>query len=56
MIKVGIAECEVVFFATPNGITMQQARDLLTAGAVRSMNVMFCLPEASTLNIVPLLH
>ncbi len=25
--------CDVVFFATPNGIAMQQARDLLSAGA-----------------------
>lgn len=28
----GLEECDVVFFATPNGIAMQQARDLLTAG------------------------
>lgn len=28
----GLEECDVVFFATPNGIAMQQARDLLSAG------------------------
>lgn len=28
----GLEECDVVFFATPNGIAMQQARDLLNAG------------------------
>src|SRR6185369_544179 len=27
-----LAECDVVFFATPNGIAMQQARELLAAG------------------------
>lgn len=28
----GLDECDVVFFATPNGIAMQQARELLAAG------------------------
>ncbi|HUW29137.1 MAG TPA: N-acetyl-gamma-glutamyl-phosphate reductase [Sulfuriferula sp.] len=28
----GLGKCDVVFFATPNGIAMQQARELLTAG------------------------
>lgn len=28
-----LKECELVFFATPNGVAMQQAGDLLTAGA-----------------------
>ena len=28
----GLDKCDVVFFATPNGIAMQQARELLTAG------------------------
>ncbi|MES2366340.1 MAG: N-acetyl-gamma-glutamyl-phosphate reductase [Pseudomonadota bacterium] len=28
----GLDQCDVVFFATPNGIAMQQARELLTAG------------------------
>lgn len=27
-----LSECDVVFFATPNGIAMQQARELLAAG------------------------
>lgn len=27
-----LGDCDVVFFATPNGIAMQQARDLLAAG------------------------
>ena len=27
-----LADCDVVFFATPNGIAMQQARELLAAG------------------------
>lgn len=29
---VGLDKCDVVFFATPNGIAMQQVRELLTAG------------------------
>jgi N-acetyl-gamma-glutamyl-phosphate reductase len=29
----GLAECDVVFFATPNGVAMQQAPALLAAGA-----------------------
>lgn len=28
----GLEQCDVVFFATPNGIAMQQARELLAAG------------------------
>ncbi|MHB1176267.1 MAG: N-acetyl-gamma-glutamyl-phosphate reductase [Sulfuriferula sp.] len=28
----GLDQCDVVFFATPNGIAMQQTRELLTAG------------------------
>jgi N-acetyl-gamma-glutamyl-phosphate reductase len=31
--QVNLNACDVVFFATPNGIAMQQARDLLSAGA-----------------------
>ena len=27
-----LRECDVVFFATPHGVAMQQARDLLSAG------------------------
>jgi N-acetyl-gamma-glutamyl-phosphate reductase len=27
-----LGDCDVVFFATPNGIAMQQAADLLAAG------------------------
>ena len=27
-----LADCDVVFFATPNGVAMQQARSLLDAG------------------------
>src|SRR5574340_1063506 len=27
-----LGECDIVFFATPNGIAMQQARDLLAEG------------------------
>lgn len=30
--QAGLENCDVVFFATPNGIAMQQARELLTAG------------------------
>jgi N-acetyl-gamma-glutamyl-phosphate reductase len=30
--KAGLAECDVVFFATPHGVAMAQARELLTAG------------------------
>jgi len=30
--KANLAACDVVFFATPNGIAMQQARDLVDAG------------------------
>lgn len=30
--KADLAQCDVVFFATPNGIAMQQARALLTKG------------------------
>lgn len=30
--KAGLKGCDVVFFATPNGIAMQQARELLDAG------------------------
>jgi N-acetyl-gamma-glutamyl-phosphate reductase len=30
--QAGLENCDVVFFATPNGIAMQQARELLAAG------------------------
>ena len=30
--RAGLEQCDVVFFATPNGIAMQQARQLLMAG------------------------
>ena len=30
--KAGLNRCDVVFFATPNGVAMEQARDLLDAG------------------------
>ena len=30
--EASLGECDVVFFATPNGIAMQQARELLAAG------------------------
>ena len=30
--EAGLAECDVVFFATPNGVAMQQTRALLDAG------------------------
>lgn len=30
--QAGLTQCDVVFFATPNGIAMQQARELLAAG------------------------
>lgn len=30
--KADLGQCDVVFFATPNGIAMQQTRDLLTKG------------------------
>ncbi|MDR3391574.1 MAG: N-acetyl-gamma-glutamyl-phosphate reductase [Sulfuriferula sp.] len=30
--QAGLESCDVVFFATPNGIAMQQARELLAAG------------------------
>ncbi|MHB1247364.1 MAG: N-acetyl-gamma-glutamyl-phosphate reductase [Sulfuriferula sp.] len=30
--EAGLEQCDVVFFATPNGIAMQQTRELLTAG------------------------
>lgn len=30
--KANLAECDIVFFATPNGIAMQQARELLDKG------------------------
>lgn len=31
-VEAGLEKCDVVFFATPNGIAMQQARSLLAAG------------------------
>lgn len=30
--KANLADCDVVFFATPHGVAMEQARDLLAAG------------------------